>query len=255
MGLVVLAIAVAACPADGPSKASAPPGAAPRVERHFARIAVVGASVSAGFGGVPLDAALRAAIKDATVTTTASVAMFRDAVASGAAQIDAALATKPDLIVAIDFLFWHVYNGYDRADKVRRLERGLADLDRARRAGAHVIVGDVPRIVTASELLIARESVPDVETMAEVNDRIRGWARSRADVLVVPFQSWAEPLAAGADVEVTPGEVRPARELMALDGLHPNPLGVWYVMQRIDRLVETAFAVRADDWQFARPPG
>jgi hypothetical protein len=239
--------------ASGMGTATGAGSATARPPREFRRIAVVGASMSAGFGGRPLDEALRDAVPGATVTTAAAVWMFRDAVGNGTKQIDQVLADTPDLVVGIDFLFWHDYNGAGRDDRMARMERGLADLDRALAAGASVIVGDVPRIVTASELLIAKESIPPIDELAALNARLREWARTRPEVLVVPFAAMAEPLAAGADVEVAPGETMAARELMSLDGLHPNPLGVWYVMTKIDALVEAAFAVPAKAWMFARP--
>lgn len=218
-----------------------------------ARIAVVGASVSAGFGGILLADAMRVAAPATVVIGAADVMMFRDAVGNGGAQIDEVLAAKPELVIGIDFLFWHAYNAFDRADRLARVERGLADLDRARAAGALVIVGDVPRIVTANELFIAKESIPPVEELAEVNAGLRAWAAARADVLVVPFATLAEPLAAGVEVEVAAGERLPARALMSPDGLHPNALGVWYVMTKIDALVEDAFHLAPDAWRFPRP--
>jgi hypothetical protein len=213
----------------------------------------VGASVSAGFGGVPVAEAVAAAAPGAAVTGAASVLMFQDAVGSGAEQIDVVLAERPELVLAIDFLFWHVYNGRGRDDRLARLERGLADLDRARAAGAAIVIGDVPRIVTASELLIAKEAIPPIDELAAANARLVAWASTRPDVLVVPFAAWAEPLAAGAEVELAPGERRPARELMSFDGLHPNALGVWYVMGKIDALVEDKLGVAREAWRFARP--
>jgi lysophospholipase L1-like esterase len=253
-------VVIAACSSRGSTSAPTPVAAASpesidaRPAREFHRIAVVGASVSAGFGGAPLADVLTAAIPGATITGAASVFMFRDAVANGATQIDDALRARPDLVVAIDFLFWHDYNGVDREDRLARQERGLADLDRARAAGAAVIVGDVPRILTAAELLIPTSAIPPADDLAALNARLREWARTRPDVLIVPFAELAGPLAAGADVEVAPGETLPARALMSPDGLHPNALGVWYVMSTIDRLVEAAYGVPPAAWTFARPP-
>ena len=243
-----MALAVVGCGSTG--SGTSPP---PRPTKVFKRIGVVGASVSAGFGGVLLADAFTAAAPGATVTGAASVLMFRDAVANGAQQVDTVLAASPDLVVAIDFLFWHVYNGADRDGRLARLERGLADLDRARTAGAAIVVGDVPLIVTAAEMLIPKSAIPPADDLVAANARLRAWAAERADVLVVPFASWAEPLAAGADVEVAPGERVPARELMSFDGLHPNAFGVWYVLSRIDALVEDRFAVAPEAWRFQRP--
>src|SRR5690348_10717095 len=94
--------------------------------RSFSRIDVVGVSVSAGFGGGVLADAMKAAAPGAEVTGAASVFMFRDAVGDGARQVDQVLAARPDLVLAIDFLFWHVYNSRG-PDRLARLERGLAD--------------------------------------------------------------------------------------------------------------------------------
>lgn len=219
------------------------------------RIAIVGASLSAGLAGTPLLTAMQAAAPGAQVTSAATIWMFRDAVASGTSQVDAAIAARADLVLAIDFLFWHAYNASAAAgDRVRRVELGLADLERARQAGAAIVVGDVPRIVTASELLIPAAAVPSAAEVADVNAAVAAWASTRTGVLVVPFASWSEPLATGAEVELGPGELVPARTLMAPDGLHPNPLGVWYVLTRVDAQVERHLGVPASAWTFTRPP-
>jgi hypothetical protein len=78
-GILALLVATVGCGSPGTS--SGPP---PRPIKTFSRIGVVGASVSAGFGGVLLADAFTAAAPGARVTGAASVLMFRDAVANGA---------------------------------------------------------------------------------------------------------------------------------------------------------------------------
>lgn len=241
---LAIGLGLAACGAPAPS--GAPPVAAPA----FPRIAVLGASMSAGFGGTALADAFAAAAPGATIDDQASVLVFQDAPAIGGEQVDAALATPPQLVIAIDFLFWHAYNG-DGPARLARVEQGLADLARLRAAGALVVVGDIPRITTAP-LLIPPAAVPSVEDLAAINARIAAWGQAPG-TLVVPFASWAEPLAAGGMIELTPGERVPAATLVTGDGLHPNALGVWNVLQRVDAEMERRLGTPPGALVFARP--
>lgn len=217
------------------------------------RIAIVGASVSAGFGGVPFGDAFTAAAKHSAVEAEASTFLFRDPIGDSHAQIAKAIAFKATTIVALDFLFWDLYSSTDPAWRDRALAAGLAELERARAAGAWILVGDVPRVVTAAEWMLASDHVPDVATLAHYNQTIATWA-ARDRVLLVPFASWAEPLAAGGDVELADGTHVPARTLVALDGLHLNPLGTWAVLDRLDHFIEQKLpGTPKDALVFVRP--
>lgn len=218
------------------------------------RIAIVGASVSAGFGGTPFGEAFTAAAKDSVIESEADVMLFRDPVGNSRAQIAAAIAFHATAIVALDFLFWDIYSRNDPAWRDQALAAGLGELERARREGAWILVGDVPHITTAAEFLLAKDNVPDVVTLAAYNATIRAWAAGKERVLVVPFASWAEPVAAGGEIEIAPGETVPARTLLALDGLHANELGVWLLLRRLDELIEVALpGTPKDALVFQRP--
>ncbi|MDB4957305.1 MAG: hypothetical protein JWO36_4874 [Myxococcales bacterium] len=202
------------------------------------RIAIVGASVSAGMGGTPFNDAFTAAAKSSAVESEADLMMFRDPVAETTQQIDRALAFHPTVIVALDFLFWDIYGSTDPRWRVRALDHGLAELDRARAAGAWIIVGDVPLITTAADWMLPRQQVPAAADLAALDQRIHAWASSRDHVLEVPLAAWTEPLRAAGNIEISPGEVVPAQSLMAVDGLHANALGTWYLLDRLDKLIE-----------------
>ena len=115
------------------------------------RMAIVGASVSAGFvdgpltGGdpenrtVPLQKILHGWLKDidGSVRTHADPLFFRDPVGKGKVQIKRALAGEPDVIVGIDFLFWYGYGyprgaGSEQEQRLRRLDKGLQELERCK---------------------------------------------------------------------------------------------------------------------------
>ena len=224
----ILLVAIGGC---GSSK---PPGPALPLDR----IEIVGASVSAGFGGTPFGEAFSAAAKQSKVESQADVMMFRDPEGNSKAQIERAIAFKPTVIVALDFLFWDIY-GPPRRYRDAALDQGLADLERARAAGAWIILGDVPRITTAAEWMLSASQVPAVDDLAKLNAKIVAWATGRERVLLVPLVEWTEPLRAGGNVELAPGENVAARDLMALDGLHANALGTWYLLDKLDRFIES----------------
>jgi hypothetical protein len=203
------------------------------------RIVIVGASVSAGLGGTPFIDAFTAAAKGSKVATEANVMMFRDPEGESQTQIDHAVAFHATTVVALDFLFWDVYGSPDRAWRERALAHGLAELERARATGAWIIVGDIPLITTAADWMLPHEQVPTAADLAVFDQAIVAWGTGRERVIEVPLAAWTEPLRAGGDVELSPGEKVPAQSLMSLDGLHANALGTWYVLDRLDHLIET----------------
>lgn len=206
--------------------------------------------MSAGFGGTSFASAFAEASPHSTVDDRASIMLFQDPAQRGDAQVTETLETKPSLVVAIDFLFWYAYNA--PGARLDYVEAGLRSLAKVVASGATLVVGDVPRIVTAP-LLIPSEAVPSISDMAQINARIHEWGAALSNVVVVPFAAWAEPLAAGEKIEVTPGEWLPASELVNSDGLHPNALGVWNVLRRVDQTMESQRGTPADALVFVRP--
>ena len=235
--LVVLATA---CRGDEPGRVvQVPAQVAAQPALPVDRIAIVGASVSAGFGGMPFGDAFARAAPRSRIDAPANVMLFQDPVGESRLQIDRAIAFRATTVVALDFLFWDLYGSPDPRWREHALTAGLGELERARKSGAWILVGDIPLVTTASELLLPRANVPDPEALAAANATIAAWAK-RERVLHVPFASWAEPLAQQGDIELAPGERVPARTLVAADGLHANELGVWTLLDRLDRLIETA---------------
>lgn len=210
------------------------------------RIAIVGASVSAGFGGTPFGDAFEHAARRSKVASWANVMMFRDPVADTHAQLAKAIEFHATTVIALDLLFWHVYN-------VHSLDAAFAELDKLYATGAWIVLGDVPRITTASELLLPKDAVPSQQEIDAANRQIEAWAK-RDRVVVVPLAAWTEPLRSGSTIEIAPGENVPAASLMALDGLHANPLGTWYLLDRLDHFLEAKLpGTPKDAIVFARP--
>jgi hypothetical protein len=212
------------------------------------RVEIIGASVSAGFtdgpmtGGsadnrtVPLQKVVRGWLDgiDAKVQSRADLLMFTDAEGRGSAQIERAVKNPPDLVVAVDFLFWYGYGYVDAtpdgeaAARKARFEHGLALLDRL---PCPIVVGDLPDVHGAAARMISPRQIPPVAILEQLNTVLADWARARPRVRVFPLRELvadmkgkgiALPLAAGP-LQVQPGG------LMQGDKLHATRLGMAYL--------------------------
>ena len=214
------------------------------------RIFILGASVSAGMGGLTFLEAFKTAAPRGAVASAASIMLFRDPIAATQRQVVQALAFKPTVVVALDLLFWDAYGFASQASRRVAITAALAQLDLLHAAGATVVVGDIPHIVTASPMLLSPEAVPPANELAELNAELAAWAGPGK--WVAPFASWAAPLAKNAAVTMPDGTRVVASTLMAADGLHANPLGTFYVLSLLDHWLE-ARGVPVDDLVFVAP--
>lgn len=198
------------------------------------RVAVLGASVSAGFGSERLGALLDRSIVGAhEVRDLADLRMFRVAGVSARRQVDAAVAFRPTLVVAVDFLFWFGYGWASGVDeRLARIDVGLAQLERL---DAPLLLGDLPDMRTAANWMLPAHAIPPVAELAALNAHLRRWAAAHPRVVVVPLSEWTRQLMASGEVELAPGVRAPSASLMNADGLHVNRKGLLYVAHRVWR--------------------
>jgi hypothetical protein len=249
----LMLVALVACRPRAPvSTAAAPPTvvAAPVGPAiTLARVAVIGASVSAGFTA-PRVADMLTRAGATVVADAADVWMFQHPDDNGAAQVATARAAQPTITIAVDFLFWFAYQRSDFATRSAAVARGLellAGLDGA------VALGDLADMSGADPRWLGPDAVPPPEQLAALNRQIHTWAAARPHTLVMPLSEWTQPLLAGGIVELGPDDHIAARDLMFFDGLHPNQLGLWYLLVKVDRALEDGFGVGVDQAVFARP--
>jgi hypothetical protein len=217
---VWLALALAAFPACRGGGKRAP-------SVSFERVAIIGASVSAGFGGAPFAEVVDGAVEgDHEVLNAADTFLFRDPINKGREQVDSVLEFRPTAVLALDSLFWCVYTGAGEARRAEGLEMCLAELARIE---AVVFVGDVPDMRRAATWMLPHEVVPPPEQLERFNRRIAEWVDARPQRRLVPMAAWGKPLL-GDDPEM--------RMLMSLDGLHPNRDGVVYMLRKLAAEVE-----------------
>ncbi len=199
------------------------------------RIAVVGASVSGGFGleaevggRVVLADALDAAVsgEHAPVVSAAERLFFIDPSMLAEKSVSRVLKARPTLVVAVDFLFWFGYGTVAReADRLTRLEEGLAYLERF---SCPCVVGDIPDMSAAIGTMLAARQVPKKETLRRLNDRIRQWAKKRKDAATLSLSAFMETLRAGKTVRL--GAYAGTREvLLQQDQLHTTLEGTAYL--------------------------
>ncbi len=212
----------------------------------FDRVAVMGASMSAGFGGAPVGELLDDLITvEHDVTSVADTFFYSSPFEKGRTQIDRVIEMKPSAVIALDTLFWFVYVHADADQRMARLEQGLHMLERI---SAPLLLGDIPHMRDANPMMLAPEAIPPPDQLSRFNQRIRDWAERRVDVFVVPLSDWVGPLLRGEDVAIAPGRKKePSAGLMTFDKLHPNEKGVRYILRKLDAAIEEQFPETAAD--------
>jgi len=217
-----------------------------RATLSFDRVAVLGASVSAGFGGAPVGQLLDESLSgEHQVQSVADTFFYMSPFEKGRDQVQRAAALDPTAVFALDTLFWFVYVSASAEQRLARLEHGLEQLEAF---SAPLLVGDIPHMRDAHPVMIAPEAIPPPEQLARFNQRIREWARPRTNVYVIPFSDWVGPLLRGEEVVITPGKPpEPSAALMTFDKLHPNEAGVRYILRKLDAAIEQNFPDTAPD--------
>ncbi len=216
-----------------------------------AAVAVIGASVSAGFvdriTGTDAErnqtlrlAAVLGAVwprERADIRSFADAMFFLDPDAKGVAQVERALRAAPDLVVGIDFLFWFGYGDVGASDdptaaRLARLGKGLALLERL---PCPLVVGDLPDMRDANPRMLPPRLVPSVEELAAVNEAIHAWAGARPGVAVFPLAEWVQAVRQHGDTVESGGRriSLPPEALLQTDRLHATRLGVGLLVHRL----------------------
>jgi hypothetical protein len=247
---------------DGPTATGADaPGtpAAPFSAAVTERIAIVGASASDGFGVavsngsaqpfkaelVDMRDVLLAAAKSGTTELVAHYAtgmFFSDPITRGEDAITRALATKPTLLLAADFLFWYAYGGggigktpiRTEADRASLFERGLAQLDRVVAAGVPLVVGNLPDMRASKGRMMAAMQLPEHATLESLNARLADWAKGKSRVRVLSLERVNDETRSGEPIRVGRVQWDPAKQgpVMQRDRLHPAFPGLVALTER-----------------------
>ena len=228
--------------AQGP--APAPPAAPPATPAVLMRPAVIGASVSSGFGleseakrSLDLSDVLEELllVKTEEPLDAASQWLFADPKNMAGGMVGEVLAEEPSVLFGLDFLFWFAYgaktseelelNGTKAPEElyVARFERGLALLDQF---PCPMVIGDLPdmrRALDAPVKMISPDQVPEPAVLARLNARLNAWAAERPRVCVVPLASFVDRAVKGERLELHGNTWEHAADrLLQIDHLHPT---------------------------------
>lgn len=222
---LVLLLAAAAPAQSRESPGGAAPPASPSAA---ARILVIGASASEGFGlPVKMADALAARLdpEKATVQSESSNAFFMMAETVGRSQIASVLRTDAAAVVAIDFLFWYAYGTRPEDQRMAFLEKGLEQLDRLK---VPTIAATIPDMREAIGLMLRANQVPAPETIAAMNRRIEDWAAGRPHITLLPLPDLLDRMRRRVDpgIEGLPWTPEDMPDLLQRDRLHPNVPGL-----------------------------
>ncbi len=204
----------------------------------YQRIAVIGASGSAGFGiPVNLAEALDEAITIAheEPADLASEMTFLDPRKFGDRMVEEALAHDPTIVFAFDFPFWFGYGSNVESERMPKLEEGLAILDRIQ---APIVVCGFPDMHFAIGPMLTSNQVPEVDTIPLLDARVREWADARPRVTFYDLSATIARIESG---EVLSWEGQPwprdGASPFQEDRLHPTEEGmVLIVLQLLDHV-------------------
>lgn len=240
---------------------------APRVA--FDRVAVIGASVTAGFMTV-LDASaggttdrISVNLADVVQQTLAAqtppaasggnLLFFANPAGVGGRLAKAAAATDPTLVVAIDFPFWFGYGDIaspDESLRLKRLDEGLALLDQFK---CPLVIGDFPDMSEAVGKMITKRQMPSPAMLVKLNERVRAWANERPRVALFPLDELVTKLRSGAAITIGSHTWPAGTDLLQSDRLHPTVEGMIALGQQLAETVRT-LDPKVDASSFERDP-
>src|SRR5437667_2070215 len=207
----------------------------PGSKSPWGRVVMMGASATAGFteseplGGPKTEQYRLSRYLDAALLTPhepvqnlANIMFFIQPEAAGRYQIDQALQTRPTLVVGVDFLFWFCYGeGLTEKDRLQRFEKGLKLLEAGQ---CPLVVGDIPDASGASIDMLPPDQIPSAETMSAANRRLKEWAATRKNVVIVSLSGFMRTAMANQALTIHGHTVLEGktRALLQSDRLHPS---------------------------------
>ena len=227
----------------------------------WARIVIVGASVSAGYtrstvgpkteayarnplttprtywstagpivpktNDYALDRYLNAALlaPHEPARNLASIWFFENPDLRGSTQIRQALTNHPTLVVGVDFLFWFCYGkGKSDQERLDHFEKGLKLLEEVE---CSLIIGDIPDASAATNGMLSPQEIPSPAVHLEANRRLKEWAAQHQQVTVVPLAKFMSAVCANEALLVHGHAIAGGTTgaLLQEDRLHPSPRG------------------------------
>lgn len=202
-------------PKTAPKPKDAPPKEAALKVAAAEKIAVIGASISAGFridgnldsfgpSKIQLANVIEASLKVAhqPIENHAEAMAFLDPKGSMHSAFEAMRADKPTMIVALDYLFWFGYGQKKEDQRSVDLDAALLELGTFT---CPILLGDLPDMTVAAQVpepMLQKAMVPAADTLKKLNEKIGAFAKEHANVIVVPIADITAKVQSDAEVQV-----------------------------------------------------
>ena len=269
---LVLSLGVAGLALDTPEVAptSTTSAAAPKVAA-LEKVAVIGASISAGFrlgdGADPFaDSKIQLAdvigasllLEHQRIVNAADPSFFFAPVKKSEKALATLKDAQPTMIVALDYLFWFGYGVKEEQQRTLDLDKGLAGLAQFT---CPILLGDLPDMTLASDTpdpvfgkpLLQKAAVPQAATLKALNEKITAFAQEHKNVVLVPLADLTAKLQSDAEITVHGNKYPKGSidKLMQGDRLHTTLEGtcaVW--LFALDTWLAREKSVQATNFEF-----
>ncbi len=211
----------------------------PGSETRTPVVAVLGASVSAGFvdprprpdgernEGIRIRELLPALWPDREIRIVdqSEMATFTNPVAIQEVRVERVLDESPDLVVAIDFPFWFGYGRHRNLES--RLQQQAEAFAMLESFEVPCFAGDYPDMSSADPGMLPASMIPDRDGIAALNRGFASWVEGAEHVHPVALAAFvAQAREQGLDVRYGDQDLHLTTEhLMQADRLHASPLG------------------------------
>jgi hypothetical protein len=210
----------------------------PPKDARLSSIAVIGASLSAGFGIGPSllgGAVTMADVAHASIRVDHAVPRNLSSTfvyLNPAGYMDRTMATlvqnPPSSLIALDYLFWAVHGVKSEAERNQQLDAALAGLEKMT---CPILVGDLPDVTAATTGFLAPITpamLPSPALRNASNARIREWAKAHKNVTLVPLAELMKTVAGNSALRLRDNEWKDSevQRMIQPDRLHPTAEGL-----------------------------
>lgn len=212
-------------------------------------VVLLGASLTAGYAGRPFSfdgdrngtARLQRVVSgfwgdgQILVKDRSDMATFIDPLGKQSRRVQRVVGEHPDLVLAIDFMFWFGYGralGEEREARLARQQEGFALLAEIE---CPILLGDYPDMRGADARILRPSYVPNQEMLGELNRRLLAFVAEHENMHLFPLAEWVRrAINEGEDIDHGGRRLRVAPlALLQQDRLHANRLGMALLGLRI----------------------
>lgn len=233
-------------------------------QERFQRIAIVGASATAGYGvniiteyeegarderGIDLADIFMASHdeKDLVFMDLGSSFFFTRPISYAQTSVQRAEQWNADIVLGIDFLFWCLYGTddgkggrlKDESQRLEKLEMGLKALEEL---DIPVVIGNIPDMTRIGGYMLSQSQRPKIETLKKANERVMEWANEHPNIVITDLHDFIRKIHAKESFRIGEHTWDLENEEIAIigdDQLHPTLDGLIALAQALDQAART----------------